>query len=112
MDHVQEVQNTGAIPLVLSLETALVADLVEVLRNTRSDVVYFSAGSGGVGGLERLKAVDEDGAVKVFDAIESLEGDTEKRPRLILLSSLDVRDASKPHPAHYVRRPPHSSDRY
>ena len=111
-DHVQEVQKTGAIPLILSLETASVADLSEAFKNARPDVIYFSAGSGGAGGLERLKSVDEDGAIKVFDAIESLEGDAEKRPRLILLSSLDVRDPSKPHPAHYVRRPSHHSNRY
>lgn len=63
------------------------------------DVVYFSAGSGGKGGTERTKKVDYEGAVKVFDAIEKVDG--KKKPRLILVSAIDVRDPEKI-PSHYV----------
>ena len=51
-----------------------------------------------------LKKVDWEGAVKVFDAIEAVEKDP--KPRLILVSALDVRDRSKPYPDHYVRTKP------
>lgn len=60
--------------------------------------MYFSAGAGGQGGEERTKKVDYEGAVKTFDAIEGVEG---PKPRLILVSAIDVRDPEKI-PAHYV----------
>lgn len=63
------------------------------------DVVYFSAGAGGKGGAERTRMVDYEGAVKVFDAIEAVKG---TKPRLIMVSAIDVRDRSKPAPEHYV----------
>ena len=61
--------------------------------------MYFSAGAGGKGGEELTKKVDYEGALKVFDAIEGVEGSV--KPRLILVSALDVRDPKKI-PAHYV----------
>lgn len=64
-------------------------------------MVYFSAGAGGKGGEERTKKVDYEGAVKIYDAIEGVaEG---KRPFLVLVSGIDVRDPEKI-PAHYVSR--------
>ncbi|KAJ7206301.1 hypothetical protein GGX14DRAFT_643302 [Mycena pura] len=78
-------------PLILSLEASPAA-----FRGV--DVVYFSAGAGGQGGEERTKAVDYEGALKVFDALEIME---EPRPRLILVSAIDVRDPEKV-PAHYT----------
>ena len=47
---------------------------------------------------ERTKKVDYEGALKVFDAIEAVEG---VKPRLILVSSLDMKDPEKI-PVHYV----------
>ena len=64
-----------------------------------NDVVVFSAGAGGKGGPERTKAVDYEGAVKVFDAIEGVEG---AKPRLVLVSAIDVRDVNADPPPHYV----------
>ncbi|KAJ7436610.1 NADH(P)-binding-domain-containing protein, partial [Mycena latifolia] len=52
----------------------------------------------GKGGEERTKRVDYEGAVKVFDAIEAVDG---AHPRLVLVSALDVRDHNKI-PAHYT----------
>lgn len=63
------------------------------------DVVYFSAGAGGKGGEERTKKVDYEGALKIFDAIEGVEESV--RPRLVLVSALDVRDPETI-PTHYV----------
>lgn len=65
--------------------------------------MYFSAGAGGKGGPERTRKVDEEGAIKVFDAIESVGSSKEERPRLIIVSAIDIRDESKGYPAHYVR---------
>lgn len=62
------------------------------------DIIYFSAGAGGKGGEEGTKKVDFEGAVKVFDAIEGVRG---QKPRLILVSAVDIRDPDKV-PAHYV----------
>lgn len=45
--------------------------------------------------------MDYEGAVKVFDAIEGVKG---SKPRLILVSAIDIRDPDKV-PAHYVSGP-------
>lgn len=105
--HEQDIKDISATPLLLSLEDASVADFSNVFKEY--DVVYFSAGAGGKGGEDRTKKVDYEGAVKIFDAIEGVEGPV--KPRLILVSALDIRDPEKI-PAHYVsiyfiRRPKH-----
>jgi len=92
----QEIKDLSANPLVLSLEDDSVAEFSKAFSG--QDVVYFSAGAGGKGGEERTKKVDYEGAIKVFDAIEGVEG---TKPRLILVSAIDVRDPDKI-PAHYV----------
>ncbi|KAL1727456.1 NADH(P)-binding-domain-containing protein [Schizophyllum commune] len=94
--HASEITAASASPLVLSIEESTPADFAKVF--TGQDVVYWSAGAGGKGGEERTKAVDYEGAVKVFDAIEAVEG---PKPRLILVSAVDVRDPTKPPPPHY-----------
>ena len=95
--HIPDIKAASAHPLLLSLEDAPVADFTRVFEGV--DVVYFSAGAGGKGGPERTKKVDYEGAVKVFDAIEGVEG---KKPRLILVSAVDVRDPNGKVPEHYV----------
>ncbi|GJE93843.1 FAD dependent oxidoreductase [Phanerochaete sordida] len=94
--HADEVAATGATPLVLSLEDAPKETFAEVFEG--KDVVYFSAGAGGKGGKERTRAVDYEGALKIFDALELVR---EPRPRLIMVSAIDVRDRSV-RPAHYT----------
>jgi len=89
-----DIKEAGATPLVLSLEDAPVSEFA-ALFGSGIDVVYFSAGAGGTS--ERVKDVDWDGAVKVFDALQQIESP----PRLILVSAMDTRDISKPPPAHY-----------
>lgn len=92
----QDIKETGATPLVLSLEDDPISKFSNVF--TGQDVVYFSAGAGGKGGEERTKAVDYQGAIKIFDALEGVQG---PKPRLILVSAIDIRDPDKI-PAHYV----------
>ena len=98
-EHAEDLKAASAdiTPLLLSLEEASVEDLTKAF--TGADVVVFSAGAGGKGGPERTKAVDYEGAVKVFDAIEGVESN---KPRLILVSALDVRNPDIM-PEHYVR---------
>ena len=95
--HEKDIKDISATPLLLSLEDASVADFSKAFKGC--DVVYFSAGAGGKGSEERTKKVDYEGALKIFDAIEGVEGPV--KPRLILVSALDIRDPEKI-PAHYV----------
>ena len=107
-EHSSEVAATGATPLVLSLEDAPKEQFVDVFEG--KDVVYFSAGAGGKGGPERTRKVDYDGALKIFDALEGVEG---TKPRLIMVSAIDVRDTNVAPPSHYVstfRRGSHMPD--
>lgn len=97
--HEADITATGASPLVVSLENDSKDSFTALFEKQSADVVVFSAGAGGKGGEERTKKVDYEGAVKIFDAIEGCgEG---KRPRLILVSAVDVRDPEKI-PAHYT----------
>jgi len=93
--HEDDIKAASATPLLLSLEDSSVADFTAAFQG--ADVVYFSAGAGGKGGEERTKSVDYEGALKVFDAIEGIQG---ARPRLILVSAIDIRHPDRI-PAHY-----------
>jgi len=94
-DHEGDIRAVSAEPVFLSLEDSAVADFSAAFEG--QDVVYFSAGAGAQGGEERTKKVDYEGALKVFDAIEAVKG---PKPRLILVSAIDVRDPEKI-PSHY-----------
>ena len=94
----QDIKDVSATPLILSLEDSSTADFSNAFEGY--DVVYFSAGAGGQGGEERTKKVDYEGALKIFDAVEGVQGE---KPLLILVSAVDVRDPDKI-PAHYVRQ--------
>ncbi|KAK7055510.1 hypothetical protein R3P38DRAFT_3304729 [Favolaschia claudopus] len=95
--HEEDIKAVSATPLLLSLEDSPVGDFSKAFQLQGADVLYFSAGAGGKGGEERKKSVDDEGVLKVFDAIEAVEA---ARPRLILVSGIDVRDPEKK-PAHY-----------
>ncbi|KAG6809683.1 hypothetical protein H0H92_015158 [Tricholoma furcatifolium] len=95
LDYQDEIKALSAEPIILSLEDSPVAEFTALFEG--QDVVYFSAGAGGKGGEERTKKVDYEGAIKVFDAIEAVPN---PKPRLILVSAIDIRDPEKI-PAHY-----------
>ncbi|EJU00617.1 hypothetical protein DACRYDRAFT_89632 [Dacryopinax primogenitus] len=95
----QDILTTGAHLLLLSLEEASMQEFTKAFEDIKVDMVVFSFGAGGKGGLERTKAVDYEGVVKVFDAIAAME----KPVRLLLVSSINSHDCSKPAPSHYVR---------
>ena len=97
--HSSDIQEAGAIPELISLEDDPKESFTALFEKHGAEVVVFSAGAGGKGGEERTKAVDYGGAIKIFDAIDGVgEG---KRPRLVLVSAVDVRDPNKI-PSHYV----------
>jgi nucleoside-diphosphate-sugar epimerase len=98
----EEISAVGAIPEVLSLEDDTKEAFTKLFEKHGAGVVVFSAGAGGKGGEERTKKVDYEGAIKIFDAIEGVPD--EKRPRLILISAVDIRDPNKI-PSHYVSPP-------
>ncbi|KIS68428.1 uncharacterized protein UMAG_03517 [Mycosarcoma maydis] len=92
-------------PVIASLEQSSVSDLASLFIKYSPNVVLFSAGAGGKGGLERTKAVDEQGAIKVFDAIEqSGIAESHEFRRFLLVSAIDVRDKSKPPPTWYQQQ--------
>ncbi|KAJ7832289.1 NADH(P)-binding-domain-containing protein, partial [Mycena leptocephala] len=94
--HEEEIKAASATPLLLNLEESPVTDFTAAFQG--ADVVYFSAGAGGKGGEERTKRVDYEGALRVFDALQAVK---EPRPRLILVSAIDIRDPNTI-PAHYT----------
>ncbi|KAM0788415.1 hypothetical protein ACM66B_001552 [Microbotryomycetes sp. NB124-2] len=99
-DHFNDIESCGAKPVLLSLEDASVSQLADAF--TGSQAVVFAAGAGGKGGAERTKAVDEQGAIKVFDAIEQVKGDL--LPKCYVVSAIDNRDMTKPPPSHYSQK--------
>ncbi|GJE93822.1 NADH(P)-binding-domain-containing protein [Phanerochaete sordida] len=100
----QAVSRAGATPIVLNLEEDGVETFAAVFAG--KDVVYFCAGAEGHGGPTRYRTVDYAGARKVFDALELIRG---PKPRLIMLSAIDVRDRDKI-PAHYTPKDLQHSD--
>ena len=91
-------------PVIASLEQSSVSDLASLFTKYSPNVILFSAGAGGKGGVERTKAVDEHGAIKVFDAIEeSGIAKKEEFRRFLLVSAIDVRDKTKPPPSWYQK---------
>ncbi|GAA5962813.1 hypothetical protein JCM3765_001529 [Sporobolomyces pararoseus] len=97
--HFQDILQTGSTPLLLSLEEASIDQLTQAFKGAQG--VLFSAGAGGKGGKDRTVKVDQEGAIKVFDAIEKLDQSEVEKPKLILVGALDTRDLSKPPPKHY-----------
>ncbi|GAA5831735.1 hypothetical protein JCM3766R1_004999 [Sporobolomyces carnicolor] len=96
-DHFEDIRRAGgAEPKLVSLEDASVEELKLAFEGANG--VLFAAGAGGKGGKERTVKVDQEGAIKVFDAIDKVDGE---KPKLVLVSALDTRDVSKPAPSHY-----------
>lgn len=60
--------------------------------------MVFAAGAGGKGDRSRTRAVDYDGAVKVYDAMESANV-----RRLVLVGAVDVRDREGEVPGWYTK---------
>lgn len=66
-DHTDDVEQTGATPVVADVEKLSVEELAELLEG--QDAVVWSAGAGG-GDPRRTYAVDRDAAIRTIDAAE------------------------------------------
>ena len=91
-----ELEKIGAKPEILSIEEATVTQLTSLLKSTKADGVLFAAGAGGKGDPGRVRRVNYEGAVKVYDAMEA--GNVK---RLVLIGAVDIRDRSKGWPEWY-----------
>ncbi|CAD0082127.1 unnamed protein product [Aureobasidium vineae] len=91
--QIPELEALGSKPIVQSIEDSSVDDLTATIKKHSPNVVIWSAGAGG-GSPERTKAVDHEGAVKVFDATAAAGV-----KRIIIVSAVDIRDrGNKPTP--------------
>jgi nucleoside-diphosphate-sugar epimerase len=100
--HVEKVKSTGATPYILSLEEATTSDITALMDITSPHVIIFAAGAGGKGGTARTRAVDFEGAIKVFDAMEATHTHRASNThRIVLVSACDLRDRKKPAPSYY-----------
>lgn len=88
-------------PLVENLEDLSASQLAQLITKHKPNVVVFSAGAGGKGGAERTFAVDRDGAIKVFDALEQANLPTAEFRRFLLVSAVDSRDIQSTKPDWY-----------
>lgn len=87
----------GAHPIVQSIEDSSVDELAATIHKLLPlDVVVWSAGAGG-GDPSRTKSVDEEGAIKVMDAIAKTAG----IKRFVIVSALDLRERNMDPPAWY-----------
>ncbi|KAI0297062.1 NAD(P)-binding protein [Multifurca ochricompacta] len=96
-DHIPDITSISPFvtPLILSLEQSPVSAFTEAFSG--ADTVVFTAGAGGKGGPDRTRTVDYEGALKVYDALEAVP---DRKPHLLLVSSIDVRDPDRV-PLHY-----------
>ena len=85
--------------IVLDLEYSWTSEFS--LAFDGADIVYFSASAGENTSDERTKNIDFEGALKVFDVNDVIEGVKGSKPRLILVSTFDANDPDK-FPAHYA----------
>jgi uncharacterized protein YbjT (DUF2867 family) len=65
-DHVDDVREAGAEPVVVDLESTSAQDLAKDLAG--ADAVVFAAGAGPGSSAERKRTVDRDGALLLADA--------------------------------------------
>ena len=87
--QVAELQSLGANPIVQSIEDSSVSQLASTIKQCKPETIVWSAGAGG-GNPNRTKSVDQEGAIKSFDACAEAGV-----KRLIVVSAVDVRDRTK-----------------
>ncbi|EXJ92607.1 hypothetical protein A1O3_01159 [Capronia epimyces CBS 606.96] len=108
-DHVPELRELGATPIIQSLEDSTVAELTATIQTSTPDLVIFAAGAG-LRGFEDPNLsilVDRDTAIRVFDAMAEANG----TKRLITISTIDARNRDKPSPTWYNEEDRKSSDK-
>lgn len=61
------ISERGAQPIILDIEQATTSDIEELIRQTKADVLVWSAGAGG-GDSSRTYAIDQDAAICSMEA--------------------------------------------
>lgn len=98
-EHIPSLRELGATPILQSIESASVSELVSTIRTSAPDIVIFAAGAG----LRAFEdpnlslVVDRDAAIRVFDAMVEAGG----TKRLITISTMDARNREKAAPSWY-----------
>ncbi|KAF8869162.1 hypothetical protein BD779DRAFT_1682526 [Infundibulicybe gibba] len=93
-----DIKNPNTTSLQLDLETSTVKEFSTAFAGF--DVVVFAAGAKYNDPEEAFQKIDLGGSLKVFDATEAM---ADPKPRLVVLSAVDVRDLTKAPPAHYSK---------
>jgi uncharacterized protein YbjT (DUF2867 family) len=105
-DQVPDLEGDGVDPIVQDIATASDADFKAIFERVQPDVVVWAAGGKDE---ESARAVDQDGAIRAFDALSKADV---KNKRYIVISALDVRDRdNKPVPDWYTPEDVKLSDR-
>ena len=92
-----DIQALGGTPIVQSIEDSSVDDIARTIAACAPDAVVWAAGAGGKGGAERTRAVDQEGAIRSFDACAKAGV-----KRYIMVSAIDIRDReNRPEPEWY-----------
>lgn len=108
-EQTDEVAATGARPHVFDVESATVADFVDVFRG--ADFVVWSAGAGGKGAPARTYAIDRDAAIRSMQAARQVVG----IKRYVMVSYLGSDTAPQLDPSHplfHYGQAKHAADRY
>lgn len=85
-DHVPDLEQAGAEPVVLDLEQATVGQVADVVKG--ADAVVFAAGGGPNSGPARKETVDKNAAILLADAAEQ-----SGVRRYLMVSSMGTRNA-------------------
>lgn len=64
-----DITEKGANPVVLDIQQASTTDIENMLTETKTDVIVWSAGAGG-GDTARTYAIDQDAAIRTIEAAE------------------------------------------
>lgn len=68
-EQTADIQATGARPVMLDIQHASTTDIENMLKETGTDVLVWSAGAGG-GDTSRTYGIDQDAAIRTIEAAE------------------------------------------
>lgn len=89
-EQTPDIEALGSTPLIRDLTSFSVADWAALLQD--QDTVIWTAGNAGKDGSKATYAIDRDGAIACIDAIDQLQKDKGKAPRLLMVSYLGSLD--------------------
>ncbi|KAI9644633.1 hypothetical protein NHQ30_006657 [Ciborinia camelliae] len=91
--QIPELKMLGDLPIIQSVEDFTVFDFIKLIKDVKPGVVIWSAGAGvGSASDRRIAKVDNEGHIKVIDAVAQAAKEAGTKRRYITISSLEVRD--------------------